>query len=134
MPEGKVLRISSRSSSRADCRRQRSLSGNHGKAQLATSCPAASAMTWLLADEPRLRNAGQVLLVPADLPYRQLVVLEQGGDPRPVVQQAPDPGQADQPDADLDAARPVHAGQEGVLPPPGAQLVGDPLRRTARRG
>ena len=59
MPDGKVLRMSSRSSSRADLRRQRSLSGNHGKAQLATSCPAASAITWLLADEPRLGNAAR---------------------------------------------------------------------------
>ena len=54
MPDGNVLRMSSRSRRPADVRRQRSLSANHGKAQLATSCPAASAMTWLLADEPRL--------------------------------------------------------------------------------
>ena len=66
--------------------------------------------------------------MPADLPQGERVALEQVGYARPVVQQPPDPGQADQPDAELDAARPVHAGQEGVLPPPGAQLVGDPAR------
>ena len=89
-------------------RRQRSLSENHGKAQLATSCPAASAITWLLADEPRLAERGQVLLMPADLPQRKRVTLEQVGYTRPVVQETPDPGQADQTDAELDAARPVN--------------------------
>ncbi len=64
-------------------------------------------------------EAGQVLLVPADLLDGQAVLLEQAGRAGPVVQQAPDPGQADQPDADLDPAGPVHAGQERVLPPPG---------------
>ena len=59
MPEGNVLAISSRSSKRLAARRHRPLSGNHGKAQLATSWPAASAMTWLLAEEPRLRNAAR---------------------------------------------------------------------------
>ena len=65
-------------------------------------------------------------LVPADLLHSQHVTLEQPGHAGPVIQQPPDPGQADQPDADLDAARPVHAGQEGVLPEPGAKLVGYP--------
>ena len=36
-----------------------SLSSNQSKAQLATSCPAASAITWLLADEPRLLKAAR---------------------------------------------------------------------------
>ena len=44
---------------------------NQGNAQAATSWPAASAMTWLLADEPRLSERGQVLLVPADLAQRE---------------------------------------------------------------
>ena len=108
-------------------RRQRALSGNHGKAQLATSCPAASAMTWLLADEPRLRNAARYCWCQRIWRTASVVALEQVGDAGPVVEQPPDPGQADQPDADLDAAGPVHAGQERVLAPPGAQLVGHPL-------
>ncbi len=56
MPDGNVLWSSSCSSSRAAARRQRSLSGYQGNAQAATSWPAASAITWLLADEPRLRK------------------------------------------------------------------------------
>ena len=66
---------------------------------------------------------GQVLLVPADLLHREFVALEEAGGARPPVQKAADPGQADQPDADLDAARPVDARQERVIPPPGAQLL-----------
>src|SRR5260370_22729607 len=66
--------------------------------------------------------------MPADLSHSQRVVLEQIGYARPVIQQASNPGQADQPDAELDAARPVHAGQEGILPPPGAQMIGHPAR------
>ena len=58
-PRGRCCGSAHARADRADFRRQRSLSGNHGKAQLATSCPAASAMTWLLADEPRLRNAAR---------------------------------------------------------------------------
>src|SRR5208337_5670319 len=46
----------------------------------------------------------EVLLMPADLANHELVVLEMIGDFGPFVQQAPDPGQADQADADLDAA------------------------------
>ena len=69
---------------------------------------------------------GEVLLVPADLPHGERVALEQVDHARPVIQQAPDPGQADQADPELDAAGPVHAGQERVLPPPGAQMIGDP--------
>src|SRR5215472_9115857 len=63
--------------------------------------------------------------MPANLPDRALIVLKQIGRSRPVVKQTADPGHADQPDTDLDAARPVHARQEWILPPPGAQLAGD---------
>src|SRR5262245_37231167 len=66
--------------------------------------------------------------MPADLLHRQLVMLEQVRDGRPLVQEPPDPGQADEADPDLDAAGPVNPRQEGVLPPPGAKLVGYPLR------
>jgi hypothetical protein len=65
--------------------------------------------------------------VPVDLLHSEVATLEQGSRPRPVIQQPPDPGQADQPDADLDAAGPVHTGQERVLLPPGPQLGGHPL-------
>src|SRR5580693_4295731 len=64
--------------------------------------------------------------MPADLPHREAVALEQVGRARPVVEQAPDPRQADQADAELYAAGPVHAGQERVLPRPRAKLVRDP--------
>src|SRR5579859_6566957 len=64
--------------------------------------------------------------MPADLPHREGVALEQVGRAGPVIQQAPDPCQADQADAELYTAGPVHTGQERVLPPPGAQLVRDP--------
>ena len=64
--------------------------------------------------------------MPADLPHGERVALEQAGRARPVIEQAPDPGQADQADAELDAAGPVRAGQKRVLPPPGAQLISDP--------
>ena len=50
------LALEQRAASRAATDRSR---GNHGNAQLAASCPAASAITWLLADEPRLSNAAR---------------------------------------------------------------------------
>src|SRR5262245_14813684 len=59
MPEGNVLLASERDSKDAASRRHRSLSGNQGKAQLAASCPAASAIRWLFADDPRLSNAAR---------------------------------------------------------------------------
>src|SRR5262249_26099684 len=55
-------------------------------------------------------------------------VLEEFGYRRPALKQPPDPGHADQPDANLDAAGPVHAGQERVLLPPGLDLLRYPLR------
>ncbi len=61
--------------------------------------------------------------MPADLPNGELIILEMLGHLRPFVEEAPDPGQADQADPDLDPARPVHAGEERVLLHPGAQLV-----------
>ena len=68
----------------------------------------------------------QVLLMPPDLLHCELVVIEQAVHAGPVVQQAPDPDQADQPDTNLDAAGPVHAGQKGIFPVPGPQLIGNP--------
>ena len=44
---------------RGDSCRHRPLSGNHGNAQLAASCPAASAITWLFAEDPLLSNAAR---------------------------------------------------------------------------
>src|SRR5262249_18777755 len=72
-------------------------------------------------------EGGEILLVPADLLHGQRVALEQVRDGRPGVQEPPDPGQADEADPYPDAARPVNARQEGVLPPPGAELAGHPL-------
>ena len=51
-----MLDRSDRSSSASDRVRQRALSANHGNAQLPASNPAASAIKWLLADDPRLSN------------------------------------------------------------------------------
>ena len=70
--------------------------------------------------------------MPADLPQGESVMLEQVGYARPVIQQTPDPGQADQADAEFDAARPVNPGQEGILLPPGAEMIGHPAWRTCR--
>ena len=66
--------------------------------------------------------------MPADLPQCERVTLEQVSYTGPVVKETPDPGEADQANAELDAARPVDARQEGILLPPGAQLVGHPAR------
>ena len=51
-----VFSASSRSRTLAASPPQRALSVNQSKASAATRRPAASAMTWLLADDPRLRN------------------------------------------------------------------------------
>ncbi len=59
IPLSKVLDNSSASSKLDAAARHRSLVSNHGNPQLATSCPAASAITWLLADEPRLWNVAR---------------------------------------------------------------------------
>ncbi len=56
-PERNVFARNCRSSDRSASARQRAEDGNHPNAQDAASCPAASATTWLLADEPRLGNA-----------------------------------------------------------------------------
>jgi hypothetical protein len=52
---------------------------------------------------------GEVLLEPADLPQGERVALEQVGRAGPVVEQAPDPGQAAQADAELSAVHPVRS-------------------------
>ncbi len=128
MPDGNVLRSSSRSSRRADFRRQRPLSREPREGAAGHELPGRLGDDVVVGGRAPAPERGEVLLMPADLPNRQLVLLEQAGDTRPVVQQAPDPGQADQPDADLDAARPVHAGEERVRPAPRAQLVCHPAR------
>ena len=64
--------------------------------------------------------------MPLDLPQGESVMLEQIGYARPAVEKTPDPGQADQADAQFDAARPVNPGQEGILLPPGAEMIGHP--------
>jgi hypothetical protein len=81
-------------------------------------------MTWLFADEPGSGTRPK-LLVPADLPYRQPVILEQVGDAGPG-SEPPDPGQQSG-GSRFDAVRPVDARQEGSSPATGAELVGRPL-------
>ncbi len=56
-PEGKVLARNCRSRERSASARHRAESGNQSKAQAAANCPAASAITWLFAEEPRLGKA-----------------------------------------------------------------------------
>ena len=82
----------------------------------------------VVSRRPPALERGQVLLVPANLVQRQVVTLEEVRHTRPLVQQPPDPGEVDQPDAELDAAGPVDAGQERIGRPPGPQLGGYPLR------
>ena len=65
--------------------------------------------------------------MPVDLPQGEWVPLEQVGYAGPVIEKAPDPGQTDQPDTKFYPARPVNAGQEGILPPPGAEMFGHPM-------
>ena len=55
------------------------------------------------------------------------VVLEQRRNVRPTGEQASHPDPRQQPDPELDAAGPVHAGQERVVAPPGAKLPGREL-------
>ena len=58
-PDSKVLAASSRCNRSRAVSRHSTLSAYQGKAHAATKSPAASAMTWLLADEPRLRKAAR---------------------------------------------------------------------------
>ena len=54
-----------------------------GKCAAGDELAGASAMRWLLAEEPRLRIAGQVPLMPKSWLTARLVVLEEVGDPGP---------------------------------------------------
>ena len=67
---------------------------NQSKASAPTRWPAASAMTWLLADDPRLRKEDKVVQVPPDLGTCYLVAFEKISRSRPPVEQTahPDPG------------------------------------------
>ena len=109
MPDGKVLRMSSRSSSRADLRRQRVALGEPREGAAGHELTGCFGDHVIVGRRAPAGECGEVLLVPADLPQRERVVLEQVGYAWPVIKQPPDPGQADQADADLDAARPVHS-------------------------
>ena len=51
--------LSGRASTAEACERHCALSRNHGNAQLPASSPAASAIRWLFADEPRLSKAAR---------------------------------------------------------------------------
>ena len=85
---GKVLAASSRSSRAAASSATAALRRYHGKAQAAASRPAASAMTWLFAEEPRLGNAARYSWCHRDLGDGVVVVLEEVADLRPVVRAA----------------------------------------------
>ncbi len=60
--------------------------------------------------------------MPGNLPDGVVIVLEQVAHLRPFVEQPANPGPRDQADRRLDTACPVHAAQERVGTPPGAQL------------
>jgi len=68
-------------------------------------------------------EGGQEFLVPGNLPDSILTVLEEVADLGPLIEESADPCPGDQSDAGLDTAGPVHAGQERVRTPPGAQLI-----------
>ena len=70
---------------------------------------------------------GEELLVVLDLAQRVRVLLEERWRTRPAVEQPADPGPRHEADAQLDAARPVHARQERVGLPPRAQVRGGAL-------
>lgn len=69
-------------------------------------------------------QAGEVFLVMIKLTLKVRVVVEQGPNARPAVQETPDPDPGDQSDAELDPAGPMHTGQERVVVPPGPKLPG----------
>ena len=53
----------------------------------------------------------------------QCRILEAVADARPAIEQPACPGEANQAKPDLDAACPMHAGEEGIGPPPGLQML-----------
>ena len=69
-------------------------------------------------------QAGQVFLVMMQLTHEVRVLFELRRDVRPPRQEAPYPDPGKQPDPELDAAGPVHAGQKWVALPPGSKLRG----------
>ena len=77
---------------------------------------------------PAAPERREVLLVPAELGEGLRVVLEEVADARPVVEQPAHPHPAREPDTELDPARPVNAGQEGVARPPRAELGRNEVR------
>ena len=76
---------------------------------------------------PVTRQPGQPLLVVMELLQEGAVALEQRPGPGPAVEQPADPDPGQQPQAELDAAGPVDAGQERVGGPPRAELRGHGL-------
>ncbi len=76
---------------------------------------------------PPAGEGGQPALVVPDLVQRHRVALEKTGRARPAVEQPADPHPGQQPDAQLDAADPVHAAQRWVGRPPRPQVRGHSL-------
>src|SRR5262249_43965019 len=99
-----------------------------GKGTTGHQLPGSFCDDVIVGRGPTAPERCKVLLMATDLPDGQRIVLEEFGYRRPALKQPPDPGHADQPDANLDAAGPVHAGQERVLLPPGLDLLRYPLR------
>ena len=77
---------------------------------------------------PPAAEGCEILLVPPDLSPGRLVTLEELRCLVPSGEQSscPDPG--DQPEAGLDPARPVHAGEERILSPPRAEVQSRTIR------
>ena len=65
---------------------------------------------------------GEILLMAEDLVASEARSLEAFASPCPAAEKATAPGEADQAERDLDAARPVDARQERVRLPPGTKL------------
>ena len=107
--------------------RQAVLSGNQGKAQLGGELPGHLGQEVVVGGRPVARQPGQPLLVVVELLKEDAVALEQRPGPGPAVQQPADPDPGQQSHAQLDAAGPVDAGQEGVGRPPRPELGGDGL-------
>ena len=76
-------------------------------------------------------EVGQVMLMPPDLGQGLFVVLEESPSAVPALEESPRPRPGDEPQSYLYAARPVHSREEGIQPPPGAQLVGCSFREAS---
>ena len=126
-PEGKVLLRSCRSSDRSASAPPARRGGEPGERAGRGELPGGLGDDVVVRRGPPAGEGGQPALVVPDLVQRHRVALEQGGRARPAVEQPADPHPGQQPDAQLDAAGPVHAAQRRVGRPPRPQVLGHPL-------